>query len=283
MTVLIRPEALGEMLVSGQRVAVVDCRFTLTRPEDGRQAWARGHIPGAVYAHLEEDLSAPAGHGRGRHPLPSPAALADWLGRHGIDPSTKVVAYDDSFGSVAGRLVLLLRWLGHAQVALLDGGWQKWVHAVGTVSDVSPEVDVCPYHASPLPGFFADAEEVAQAAGDPSRCVIDARAEERYSGEVEPFDPVGGHIPGSVNWPYEENIDFSGYLLPAAELAENFLGVIGDRDPRNVIHVCGSGVTACQNLIAMEACGLRGSRLYPGSWSEWIADPARPVARGEAP
>lgn len=260
---------------------VVDCRFSLSDPLAGRRAWERGHIPGARYAHLEEDLSAPAGPG-GRHPLPDPDALAARLRSWGIGDATQVVAYDDSFGSMAGRLWWLLRWLGHDNVALLDGGLPAWKRAGGALSDAPAELSPARFTVRRHDVLQADAAAVLRALEADEALLLDARPEERFAGEIEPFDRVAGHIPGSINRPWEDNLDLSGELLPAAELREEYERLLGGRAPQRVIHLCGSGVTACLNLLAMEHAGLAGSRLYPGSWSEWIEDPARPVATGEA-
>lgn len=260
---------------------VFDCRFTLTDPDAGRRAHAAGHIPGARYAHLDEDLSSPITPASGRHPLPDPDTLARKLGQWGVGPGTQVVVYDDSFGSMAVRLWWLLRWLGHDAVALLDGGLPRWKRDKYPVTQEMPVVSPAQFNARPNRDAWVDAAEVEAARRAPDRRVVDARPEERFTGEREPLDKVAGHIPGSCNWSFEENLDMGGTFLPVEELRDSYLNLLGGQAPENVIHTCGSGVTACHNILAMEAAGLHGSRLYPGSWSEWIADPARPVETGE--
>jgi thiosulfate/3-mercaptopyruvate sulfurtransferase len=279
-TTLVASEQLAEHLNDPDWV-VFDCRTTLTDPEAGRRAYAHGHIPGARYAHLDEDLSAPVTEKTGRHPLPDPDVLAARLSAWGVGPTSQVVVYDDSFGAMAVRLWWLLRWLGHDAVALLDGGFPKWQKERRPLSVAPPVIRPAAFHAVPRRALWADAGEVDAARQDARWKVLDARPEMRFTGEVEPLDKVAGHIPGSFNWPFEENLDISGTYLPAEELREAFLRILDGVPPARVIHTCGSGVTACHNLLAMEHAGLAGSRLYPGSWSEWITDPARPVETGE--
>lgn len=257
---------------------VVDCRFVLSSPAAGRQAYEAGHIPGARYAHLDDDLSSPKTATSGRHPLPDPATLAARLGAWGIGPGKQVVVYDDSFGAMASRLWLLLRWLGHDTAALLDGGMPRWQREGHLVTKDQPTIKPATFVPRPRNGMLVDAEAVAKAVKDERQLVIDARAEERFNGEVEPLDPVAGHIPGAINLPYEDNLHVSGRFSSPEELRELYLGQLRDVKPDRVIHMCGSGVTACHNLLAMEHAGLTGARLYAGSWSEWIRDPSRPVA-----
>ena len=261
---------------------VFDCRFTLTDPEAGRRAYAEGHIPGARYAHLDEDLSGPILPGKtGRHPLPEPQVLADKLYRWGVGVNKQVVVYDDSFGAMAVRMWWLLRWLGHPAVALLDGGLPKWKREMRPLTTEVPQPEkgncVCLPEASQIVG----AEEVMQAMQGGDELIIDARPERRFTGEFEPLDPVAGHVPGAINWNFEDNLDIDGTFLPPEALRENYQALLKGRPPWKVIHMCGSGVTACHNVLAMEIAGLPGSRLYPGSWSEWVTDPSRPVATGE--
>lgn len=261
---------------------MVDCRFTLTDGEAGRQAYLKGHIPGARYAHLDEDLSAPVGAMTGRHPLPDAAALAEKLCQWGIGINKQVVVYDDSFGAMAVRLWWLLRWLGHPGVALLDGGWPKWVREHRPTTHEICETD-CKGACACLPerSLYVTAEELARAMDNPDKLVLDARPERRFTGEYEPLDPIAGHVPGAVNWNFEENLDLDGTFMPPEALRENYQALLKGRAPSDVIHMCGSGVTACHNILAMEVAGLSGSRLYVGSWSEWITDPTRPIATGE--
>lgn len=278
-TTLVSPAVLRTHLDDPGWV-VCDCRYTLTDPEAGRRAYREAHIPGARYVHLEEDLSAPAGPGTGRHPLPNPADLAEKLGGWGIGAGVQVVAYDDTFGAMAARLWWLLRWLGHREVALLDGGWPRWQREGGPVTDRIPHPNPRVFPARPDDRLWVDAETAGRAAQDPGALLLDARAEERFTGEREPLDPVAGHVPGARNRPYEDNLAVSGDFLPARELAAEYQELLAGRAPAAVVHMCGSGVTACHNILAMEIAGLAGSRLYAGSWSEWITDPRRPVATG---
>ncbi|MDA8381707.1 MAG: sulfurtransferase [Betaproteobacteria bacterium] len=277
-TTLVTTDDLSAHLHSAEWV-VFDCRFTLTDPAAGRRAYDKAHIPNARYAHLDDDLAAPLSGTNGRHPLPDPARLAAKLGAWGVGPTTQVVVYDDSFGAMAGRLWWLLRWLGHGQVALLDGGWQKWVREGHAITLEPPAITPARFEARARPELLLDAQAVL-AALEQDALIIDARADVRFTGEHETLDPVGGHVPGAVNWPYEDNLDLDGTFLPADELRELYLGVLAGRPASGAIHMCGSGVTACHNLIAMEVAGLPGGKLYPGSWSEWVADPTRPVATG---
>jgi thiosulfate/3-mercaptopyruvate sulfurtransferase len=279
-TTVVSAKQLADQLDNPDWV-VVDCRFTLTDPESGRRAYAVGHIPGARYAHLEEDLSAPVGAHTGRHPLPDPEELARRLGEWGIDGDKQVVVYDDTFGAMAGRLWWLLRWLGHDRVALLDGGLPAWKRVGLPLSATPPRIHATHFVANLRPGLVVDAGAVQAATEDRSGVVIDARAEERFSGDVEPLDPVAGHVPGAVNLPWEDNLDMDGTFLSSEELRELYEDIVGKRSPSHVFAMCGSGVTACHNLVAMEIAGISGARLYAGSWSEWISDPERPVATGE--
>jgi thiosulfate/3-mercaptopyruvate sulfurtransferase len=260
---------------------IFDCRFTLSNTEAGALAYAQSHIPGARYVHLDHDMSSPLTPKSGRHPLPEVAVFAEKLSCWGVDGSKQVVVYDDSFGSMAVKMWWLLRWLGHDNVALLDGNWPKWVKQKLPVSSELPKIIPAQFVPHLRNNLLVDAAEVDRARQDSSRVLIDARSEQRYAGEYEPLDKVAGHIPGSVNWVYEENLDFDGTYLPAEELREAYLKLMHGVKPEQVIHTCGSGVTACHNMLAMEIAGLSNSALYAGSWSEWITDPSRPVATGE--
>lgn len=260
---------------------VVDVRHQLADVDYGERAYAAGHIPGAVFLHCDRDLSGPKDGCNGRHPLPDPACFAARLGALGIGPGTQVVAYDDAQGMISGRLWWLLRWLGHDRVAVLDGGLQAWQAARGILTDVQP---------TPQPVEFpvrrgvrpVVAGEVLERLESPQLHLVDARGPERFRGDVEPIDPVAGHIPGAVNRFYGLNLRPDGCFKGAAELRGEWLALLAEASPDEVVHQCGSGVSACHNVLAMEVAGLPGSRLYAGSWSEWCADPGRPVARGEA-
>lgn len=260
---------------------IFDCRFTLSDPESGRRAYQAGHIPGARYAHLNDDLSSEVTAASGRHPLPDPALLAQKLGRWGVDSSKQVVVYDDSFGSMASRMWWVLRWLGHESVALLDGGIQRWIRDGHPLSAEPPTIAVADFEPHPDSSMWVDANCIEEALLSDKCLIIDARSEERFSGEREVLDKVAGHIPGSINYPFEDNLDMGGTYMSEEELREAYLDLLKGVEPERVVHMCGSGVTACHSVLAMEHAGLGGSRLYPGSWSEWIADPGRPVETGE--
>lgn len=258
---------------------IVDCRFNLADTEAGRRAYRESHIPGARYAHLDRDLSSPITPATGRHPLPDPVRLAHILGEWGIGPNTQVVAYDDMGGMLAAaRLWWLLRWLGHRAGAVLDRGLPAWRQANLPLTAELPAAQPIRFDAKPDDQQWLTAEQVL--ALSPEEVLLDARGAARYRGEMEPMDPIAGHIPGAVNVPADGNLTPDGYFLPPAELRGRFAAVLGGRLPSAVVHSCGSGVTACHNLLAMEVAGLNGSRLYAGSWSEWIRDPARPIATG---
>ena len=260
---------------------VVDCRFSLSDPALGLRAYQTSHIPGARYAHLNNDLSSPITPTSGRHPLPDPALLAQKLGQWGIDNDKQVVVYDDSFGGMAARLWWLLRWLGHDAVAVLDGSLPKWQREGHPMTAETRVIHPARFTPHLRPALWVDSQTVAKAATQPDSLVIDARAEERYNGEIEPLDRVAGHIPGSINLPFEDNLHISGKFLPDDALRSLYDGVLNGVKPQQVIQMCGSGVTACHNILAMEHAGLRGARLYAGSWSEWITDASRPVARDD--
>jgi len=260
-------------------LVVVDCRHNLADVDAGARAYRDGHIPGALFMHIDRDLSGVRSGRNGRHPLPDAAALAARLGAAGIDGTRQVVAYDQNAGMWASRLWWLLRWLGHSAVAVLDGGLDGWVAEGRPVSASAPAPRSAQFVPGP-PQPVASADEILGHLDDGELLVLDARAPERYRGDLEPIDPVAGHIPGARNRPYTENLSAQGTFKPAALLRSEFEALLGGRSPATVVHQCGSGVTACHSVLAMAVAGLPGSRLYPGSWSEWIADSARPVARG---
>jgi thiosulfate/3-mercaptopyruvate sulfurtransferase len=271
-------------LLGDANLAVLDCRFDLQDPEAGRRAYLRGHITGARYADLNNDLSAPLSSTSGRHPLPTAQYFAATLDRLGVGNHSQVVAYDESNGSFAARAWWMLRWVGLKSVAVLDGGLKAWV---GQGGDMVAGEEAAPTYRSG--GRFAprvdtaavmDGAEVASLLRDPRRLLVDARAAERFAGDIEPIDAVAGHIAGAVNHPFTLNLGPEGRFLPASELRRRWEERLGGREPRDVAAMCGSGVTACHNLLSLEVAGLSGAKLYAGSWSEWIRDPSRPVARG---
>lgn len=283
-----RLEAAGTSAPRGP-IVLLDCGFDLADPGAGERAYAQGHLPGAHYAHLDRDLSGAKTGGNGRHPLPDREAFAARVGAWGIGPGSQVVAYDAQGGPYAARAWWLLRWLGHEAVAVLDGGPAAWLAAGGSHdSEAQPSRGAGDYRVSVpkaavlAPHIEVEALQSSMARGDV--LLVDARAPERYRGDVEPLDPVAGHIPGALNRFFKDNLGADGRFKPPQELRADFaaLGLASGRNPgpASVVHQCGSGVTACHNLLAMAHAGIEGTLLYPGSWSEWCADPSRPVARG---
>jgi len=261
--------------------AVIDCRFSLDDTERGRRDYLKAHIPGAVYAHIDEDLSGKKIPGvTGRHPLPEIPVFAETLSRWGVDSGTQAVVYDDSNGTTAARLWWMLKWLGHGSVALLDGGWAAW-NRLGLPSRGGEESRFRgEFEPREVAGAYVRAEQVQQYCNDAGFVILDARSAPRFRGEVEPIDPVAGHIPGAVSAPCEQNVSADGTFLPPDVLRARFESLVKSVPTENVICYCGSGVTAAHNLIAIAYAGLGMGRLYAGSWSEWITDPARPVATG---
>jgi len=259
---------------------IVDCRFDLGDAAAGAAAFERGHIPGAVYAHLDHDLSAPRTPWSGRHPLPDPAVLAATFGRLGIGAGVQVVACDETGGGYAARLWWLLRWLGHRDVAVLDGGIAAWRREhralVATPTTVAPRE----FRGAPDADAALDADELAALLARREVVLLDARATERFEGRVEPLDPKAGHVPGAVSHPLSQNLGADGRFLDAKTLRARFSALLGSAPASAIVSMCGSGVTACHTLLALEIAGLEGARLYPGSWSEWCRDPARPIASG---
>ena len=260
---------------------VVDCRFDLFDTEAGRRAYREAHIAGAQYAHLEEDLSAPAVPGGARHPLPEPERLAQLFSHWGITAGTQLVVYDNSGGAIAARLWWLARWLSHRRVAVLDGGWEKWLAEARPVSMDAPRLPGGHFATAVQTNMVVDAATIERLRTLQEWRLLDARARERFLGLQEPIDRIAGHVPGAVNLPYTRNLDGNGCLRSAAELKHAFENVTGDVASDHIACMCGSGVTACHLLLAMEHAGLHGARLYAGSWSEWISDGRRPVARGK--
>jgi thiosulfate/3-mercaptopyruvate sulfurtransferase len=271
-TTLVTTAQLEEHL---QHWRVFDCRHDLMKPDLGEQQYKEAHIPGAVFAHMERNLSAAKTGKNGRHPLPDPARLALWLGEQGLTPGVQVVCYDAANGSTAARLWWLLRWLGHDAVAVLDGGFAKWTKEGRSVDAVAP-------HFTPLNYPLKVRADMAVNVGKVSKelknlFLVDARAPARWRGEQEPIDPVAGRIPGAKNRFNMDNVQADGTFKSKDALKQDFSFV---KNPAEAVHYCGSGVSACHNLLAMEHAGLKGGKLYAGSWSEWIADPARPQERG---
>jgi thiosulfate/3-mercaptopyruvate sulfurtransferase len=278
LSTLIDAAALVALQAGPAPARLVDCGFDLVDTALGERDYAAGHLPGAVYAHLDRDLSGPKTGRNGRHPLPDRAAFAATLGRLGIGPDTPVVAYDRQGGPYAARLWWTLRWMGHEHVAVLDGGAKAWLDAGGAlVTDTAAPTPLPPYPGRAPRAVRVDADTLAARLGRIP--LIDARAGARFRGETEPLDAVAGHIPGALNRFFQENLGANGRFKPAAELRAAFAPLLGLASPGDAVHSCGSGVTACHNLLAMEHAGLAGSALYGGSWSEWSSDPSRPVAR----
>jgi thiosulfate/3-mercaptopyruvate sulfurtransferase len=260
----------------------VDCRFSLSDPAWGQEQFLTATIPQSLYAHLDEDLSGPVVPGRtGRHPLPSPSDLAQTFSRLGITTDHQVVAFDDCGGCFAARLWWLLRWMGHPRVAVLDGGLDEWKARGYPLAPGQPAMTTAKsaqWSGRPDPALVADADEVVRAIAAPLAPLVDARAPERYRGDEEPIDAAPGHIPGAINLPWNGNLDSNGSFIGSDRLRGRFESVISADDPSRTIVYCGSGVTACHDVLAMVHAGLPMPRLYPGSWSEWITDPNRPRA-----
>lgn len=284
-SLLIDAHSLARQLATPDaHIRVIDCRSKLQAPGWGRQQYLAGHIPGAIHADLEQDLSGPITPGvTGRHPLPEPAALAATFARFGIDPETLVIAYDDAGGVYASRLWWLLRWLGHDKCVLLDGGLPAWLAAQFTLETDDVTVERRAFIGELQAGLtvstaelIADMTDATNTAASEQRqhTLIDVRGAARYAGKEEPIDPVAGHIPGAINLPFSGNLDHDGKFLPAAALRSRYAGL-----GRNPVSYCGSGVTACHAIVAMTLAGLPPAKLYPGSWSEWITDPNRPIGR----
>jgi thiosulfate/3-mercaptopyruvate sulfurtransferase len=290
-TTLISVEQLQALRASGQPHAVFDCSFDLMKAALGPEQFAQSHIPGAVYAHLNTDLSDKTGSADvasgGRHPLPSRERFAEWVGSTGLQPGMQAVVYDRNGVNYCGRLWWMLKWLGHDAVAVLDGGLQAWVAAgesieSGAAASVSTDAKISstPYPLSATATSLFATQTIANNLDKSNQTLIDARATPRFKGEVEPMDPVAGHIPGALNRPFNLNIGADGKFKPAAVLKAEFETLLAGRDPASVVHHCGSGVSALPNLIAMEIAGLGRTGLFAGSWSEWCTTAGLPVAKG---
>lgn len=279
---LISPQAL-EQRRSQPGLVILDCRFALDDPDYGQRSYAEGHIAGASFADLERDLSGPVLKGvTGRHPLPGPDALIARLRAWGINNDSDIVLYDDGPGAYAARAWWLLAWLGKRDgIYLLDGGLKAW-HAAGLPLSLDPPATVPgTFNGTPDADLLVDANTLQQRLGQPDMTLLDARALPRFKGEVEPIDPVAGHIPGAQCAAFTDNLGADGRFLPADQLKQRFAEKLGDRSPTGLVAYCGSGVTACHNLFALSLAGYPLGRLYAGSWSEWINDPQRGVAKGE--
>jgi len=261
---------------------VADCRFLLSKPDEKESDYQRAHIPGAIYVHLDRDLSAPVVPGvTGRHPLPAPADAARRFGALGIGPGVQVVAYDDLGGSLAAvRLWLMLRWLGHENAAILDGGWQKWLAEDRPVEAGTIKRSAREFAAQPPLDCFVTTDEVERIRLDPNFRLLDGRAPERFRGEVEPIDPIAGHIPGAGNIPYTDNLATDGTFKSPEELRQLYENLTEGVPAERVVFYCGSGVTSIHNMLAMKLAGLGDAKVYAGSWSEWITDSQRQIATG---
>jgi thiosulfate/3-mercaptopyruvate sulfurtransferase len=286
-TTLITTAQLQALLDSKAPCMVFDCSCDLMQPEIGPAQYQQAHIPGAVYAHLDKALSSKGDRritraaSGGRHPLPSRDVFASWLGSVGFDQTMQAVVYDRQGANYCGRLWWMLKWLGHENVAVLDGGFQAWQAAGGAVASgaeaARPAVTL--QIGEPLVQLV-DVDTVLGNLGKPTQQMVDARGAPRFRGEVEPIDPVAGHIPGALNRPFNQNLGADGHFKDAATLRAEFTALLGQRDPSTVVHHCGSGVSAVPNILAMEIAGLGRTALFAGSWSEWCSDPTRPVAQG---
>ena len=286
-TTLITPSQLQALLDSHAPCMVFDCSCDLMQPETGPAQYREAHIPGAIYAHLDNALSAKgersitrAASG-GRHPLPARETFAAWLASVGFTPAMQAVVYDRQGANYCGRLWWMLKWLGHDNVAVLNGGWQAWQAAGGAASNTAEvPVPAAPFPVKPPLVELIDVDTVLARLGTPGQHIVDARGAPRFRGEVEPIDPVAGHIPGALNRPFNQNNGPDGRFKDAATLRAEFVALLGQRNPAHVVHHCGSGVSAVPNILAMELAGLGRTALFAGSWSEWCSDPTRPVAQG---
>jgi thiosulfate/3-mercaptopyruvate sulfurtransferase len=269
-TTLVSTQPLADHLLEWR---IFDCRHDLMKPALGEQQYGEAHVPGALFAHMERDLSGPKSGKNGRHPLPDPATFVAWLGKQGLKKEDQVVCYDAANGSTAARLWWMLRWVGHKNVAVLDGGIAKWLKEGRPLEAIVPKPKPTTYQLK-QPSGTVNARSIQ--ASLKNLFLLDARAPVRWRGEQEPIDPVAGRIPGARNRFNADNVQADGTFKDAGSLRKDFLSMLGNQEPADVVHYCGSGVAACHNLLAMEVAGLPGGKLYPGSWSEWIADASRP-------
>ena len=279
---LISVSELKALQASGQPQMLFDCSFDLMNPAAGEASFREAHIPGAFYVHLDRDLSDKSGHGvnGGRHPLPSREKFAAWLGRIGFRNDMQAVVYDRQGVNYAGRLWWMLKWVGHENVAVLDGGLQAWQAREAVTAQTNPPQAPATFILGDEKAKLIMTSAVEKQLGRPTQTIVDARGAPRFRGEVEPLDPVAGHIPGALNRPFTQNIDADGKFKPAAVLQAEFEALLAGRSAATVVHHCGSGVSAVPNVIAMELAGLGRTSLYAGSWSEWSADASRPFAQG---
>lgn len=276
-TTLIQVDELAAN-IGNANFMIFDCRHELTDPTFGELAYAQSHIPNAHFASVDRDLSTEPNGSNGRHPLPDAEQFAAWLGKMGVSAGTQVIGYDNAAGVYSSRLWWMLKWLGHDEVAVLDGGWNAWLAADQPCTQEVPKPPLATQFIAKPRDVNVDAAYVLAHLQSPSMLVVDARSNDRFHGQNETIDPVGGHIPGARNRLFKSNLDDRGHFRSPDALRKEFTTLIGNTPVQNVVHQCGSGVSACHNLLAMEIAGMSGSRLYPGSWSEWVADPTRPIA-----
>ena len=279
---LLSVDELANLINDHTPVIIVDCRFLLANVNWGLEEYMRSHIPNAIYAHMNEDLSGPIISGEtGRHPLPDPAVFVEWVQKAGISNQSQVIVYDQGNGGMAARLWWLMRWLGHDAVAVLDGGWVAWQHANMPVDDSIPQPERSAFIPSMRPELIVNADEVGEWACDMQHVVVDSREARRYAGIEEPIDPVAGHIPGAINKPFGENNNPDGTWKTKEELRQRFSALVENNKGEDVAFYCGSGVTASQNVLAFKHAGFGDAKLYPGSWSEWILSDEHEIERSE--
>ncbi|MDA0238123.1 MAG: sulfurtransferase [Proteobacteria bacterium] len=276
-TTLIESDKL-QSIINQPSTLVFDCRHELINSEYGIKSYKEGHLPNALFASMDDVLSQKPNGKNGRHPLPEISAFTNWLSVCGVTQHTQVIAYDDAGGAYASRLWCLLKWLGHDAVAVLNGGLQAWINQGGDLVLDTPKLNDRKAFEPKVRDIFVDADFILQHLDDEQTLIIDARSNDRFHGQNESIDPIGGHIPGAINRFFKDNLNSTGKFLDAKDLKKIFEGIMGNVSEKTIIHQCGSGVTACHNLLAMEVAGLENSKVYPGSWSEWISDPSRPIA-----